>query len=99
LLDVSTVTSGPPVIVRAAGVLDINTVDELTDSVRPHLDAGLEVIVDFSGVTLCDSTGLGAVVRLERHARTTGARFALRWVRPHVAEVIDGPESPSGPAI
>ena len=111
LLDVSIATSGPPVIVRAAGILDITTVDELTEHVRPHLDAALEVIVDLSGVTLCDSTGLGALVRLERHARTTGANFALRSVRPHVAEVfamtgidrviriIDGPDSAGGTAI
>ena len=88
LLEVETVTSGPPVIVRAAGVLDITTVDELTESVRGYLDSGSEVIVDFAGVTLCDSTGLGAVVRLERHARSTGSRFALRAVRHHVAEVF-----------
>ena len=41
-----------------------------------------------SRVTLCDSTGLGAVVTFERHARAAGCSFAVRSPQPHVAEVF-----------
>jgi anti-sigma B factor antagonist len=88
LLDVHTDPAGAVTVVRVSGVLDVSTVEELGDMVRPQFHAGAEVLMDFSGVTLCDSTGLGAVVRLERRARATGCSLAVVNPRPHVAEVF-----------
>jgi anti-sigma B factor antagonist len=94
LIDIRVVDNGeadqshPFTVVYLTGVLDISTIDELGTVVRPHLRTDAEVIVDLSGVTLCDSTGLGAVVTFERHARAAGCRFAVRSPQPHVAEVF-----------
>ena len=88
LLDVRIVDDSPPTVVFLTGVLDISTIDELAAVVRPYLRTGADVIVDMSGVTLCDSTGLGAVVTFERQARATGCSFAVRSPQAHVAEVF-----------
>lgn len=88
LLDVQIEETDPSTIVRVAGVLDISTIEELENRVRPYLRTDAEVIVDFSGVTLCDSTGLGTVVKFDRQARAIGCSFAVRSPRPHVAEVF-----------
>jgi anti-sigma B factor antagonist len=88
LLDVATAETGPPLVLLVSGVVDIATAIDLTDGVQRHLRPGAEVVVDVSGVTLCDSTGLGAIVRLARAARTGGCSLALRAPRRHVREVL-----------
>ena len=88
LIDIRIVDDAGPTVVFLTGVLDISTIDELAAAVRPYLRTDADVIVDLSGVTLCDSTGLGAVVTFERHARAAGCSFAVRAPQPHVAEVF-----------
>lgn len=88
LVDIWTEASDAAMIVRVSGVLDISTVEEFAETVRTHLRPGATVQVDLSGVTLCDSTGLGAVVRLERRARAIACSFAILNPRAHVAEVF-----------
>lgn len=75
-------------VIAASGVLDLATVDRLERSVGDVLMAGRSVVIDLAGVTLCDSTGLGALVHLHRQARTAGVGFALRAPRRHVADVL-----------
>jgi anti-sigma B factor antagonist len=75
-------------IVSVSGILDVSTVEEFAETVRSHLRSGATVLVDLSGVTLCTSTGLGAVVRLERRARAIDCSFAIVNPRPHVAGIL-----------
>src|SRR5256885_1427216 len=44
---------------RLAGSLDLSTVDQLRAATGPACGSGSEVVLDLSGVTLCDSTGVG----------------------------------------
>jgi anti-sigma B factor antagonist len=88
LLDIQIESLPSSTVVSVAGVLDISTVDELDGLVRPELRTGGNVVIDLAGVTLCDSTGLGAIVKFDRFARTVECAFAVRRPRPHVAEIF-----------
>jgi anti-anti-sigma factor len=73
---------------RLAGDLDLSTVDELRASVGPACTAGDEVLLDLSELKFCDSTGVGAMVWLHRHATGAGGRLVLCAPRRHVREVL-----------
>jgi anti-sigma B factor antagonist len=88
LLDIETVVEETEIVVRPVGVLDVSTVELLVDVVRPHLADGRPVVVDVFGVTMCDSTGLGGIVSLEREARVRKTSFAVRNPRRHMARII-----------
>jgi anti-anti-sigma factor len=88
LLDIQLDETSASTIVSVAGILDISTVDELDGRVRPLLRTGTDVIIDLSDVTMCDSTGLGAIVKFDRFARGVECSFSVRRPRPHVAEVF-----------
>ncbi|MEX0172790.1 STAS domain-containing protein [Streptomyces sp. LMG1-1-1.1] len=66
--------------VTLVGDLAWDGADELLDATRAHLDpatapAGLRV--DCAGVTLCDSTGLSALLALHRLAEAAGVPLHL----------------------
>jgi anti-sigma B factor antagonist len=75
-------------VVSAAGTLDIATADAFERAVMAALEQGGPVVIDVSRLTLCDSTGLGAIVRLHRRAQTMKRGFALRDPRPHIADLL-----------
>ncbi|MEU6770212.1 STAS domain-containing protein [Streptomyces sp. NPDC046759] len=60
------------------GHLDLHTAHHLADALQPLLDRDPHtVLVDLSGVTFLDSTGLTCLITAYRTARSTGARLAL----------------------
>jgi anti-anti-sigma factor len=67
------------------GELDIGTASELEQAVERALDDGCrEVVLDLTGTTFLDSSGLGALIRA---ARTVDARRGTMSVRsPHGSE-------------
>lgn len=81
-LEVTTSVSGPSATVHVRGELLQETVARLNDAASPLADdAGVEhLVVDLSGVTFMDSTGLGSLLSLRNHVLVRGGRFAL--VRP-----------------
>lgn len=81
-------TSGQRMVVTAAGILDVSTIDELETEVVSALAPDVTVVIDIADLTACDSTGLGALVRLHRRAERVGANLALRNPRPHVADLL-----------
>ncbi|WP_078946095.1 STAS domain-containing protein [Streptomyces exfoliatus] len=61
--------------VTLAGDLAWDSAEELLDAARAHLDpasAPTDLRVDCAGLTLCDSTGLSALLALHRLARAAG---------------------------
>ena len=66
-------------LVVVSGDVDIGTApdfeDELARSVEDHLGRGL--VVDLTGVTFIDSTGLNALVRAFERQRLAGSSLAL----------------------
>jgi anti-sigma B factor antagonist len=65
-------------LVTVKGHLDLHTAHHLADALQPLLgDDRYTVLVDLSGVTFLDSTGLTCLITAYRTARSTGARLAL----------------------
>ena len=87
-LDIVTSGSGDSIAVSLTGVLDIATAGQLEAAVRGQVRAGRSVTIDLSGIDLCDSTGLGALVRLHRSTLAAGGQLSLRGARRHVADVL-----------
>ena len=73
------VDSSDVVVVVVAGDVDLGTApdfeDELARAVESGLDAGL--VIDLTGVSFIDSTGLNALVRAFERQRLIGESLAL----------------------
>ncbi len=66
------------VLVTAAGEIDASTAHQVADAVALALREGhRRVLLDFSGVTFIDSTGLGVLVKSHRSAEALGSVFAV----------------------
>jgi anti-sigma B factor antagonist len=87
-LEVSHTNAGQEHIIKVSGELDLSTVDTLRQAAEEHLEAGQTLILDLSGLTFCDSTGLGAMIRLHQRADTTGATLILCELRRRVTELL-----------
>ena len=87
-LRLSSSREGAGGIVTVAGALDVSTVGILEAAVDDLLGPGRRIIIDLADLSICDSTGLGALVRLHRRAERMGARIALRGPRQHVADIL-----------
>ena len=52
-------------------------------------DGASRLVVDMSGVTFCDSSGLGALLDVRRAAGDAGVAMVLRAVSRQVARLLD----------
>jgi anti-sigma B factor antagonist len=87
-LEISATETDQDTVMTVAGALDIATVDQLEAAAMEALERGHSVVLDVSGLTLCDSTGLGALVRIYRRAQAMGLTFGLHDPRQHVADLL-----------
>jgi anti-anti-sigma factor len=79
-------------VVRVAltGPLDIYTVPAFRQDVDPSADAGGQIVIDLTGVTLIDSAGLGALVSLRNQAFRDGAgSLGLVCPQQHLRRVFE----------
>jgi anti-anti-sigma factor len=76
------------VTVRAAGNLDIYTTSRLRRRMARHDLTDGRVVLDVSGVTLIDSSGLGTLLSFANTARRGGSRLRLVCT-PDLAGVLD----------
>jgi anti-sigma B factor antagonist len=77
-LEITTRDEGGCRVVAPAGELDIATGALLRDALADELAAGHTwVVVDLSGVSFIDSSGIGALVAAHVHFDEAGAGFAL----------------------
>ncbi|MDH2412684.1 STAS domain-containing protein [Nocardioides sp. CER19] len=73
-----------------SGDLDISGVEEFLSHAGRLLDAGTTAIeIDLAGVTFIDSSGLGALVRLQKSATAGGQQLRLANVPRPVTRILD----------
>jgi anti-sigma B factor antagonist len=78
------------VVFHLAGEIDVLTVAHLSALVNEVLtDAPSRIVLDMSGVTFCDSQGLGTLVVLSRKAQHARAVLALANVGDFLLRVLD----------
>jgi anti-sigma B factor antagonist len=75
----------------AAGEIDFDTHRRLLDTLIGEIDRGhVRIVLDLGGVTFCDSTGLGALVRLCRETAARQGWFRVADPTPVVRRTIEG---------
>jgi len=82
-LDIAVRPHGDSVVAAISGEIDLNTADALRKKLR-ELDAAghRSIVVDFSGVTFCDATGIGVLVAAHNRGSEHGGAISLAGVRP-----------------
>lgn len=75
---------------RVAGEVDIATAAALEEAGNALLDGRPRTLVlDFTEVPFCDSSGLGVLVRLYNRAVVVGCRLVVRNPAPNVHAVLE----------
>ncbi|MGW6023846.1 STAS domain-containing protein [Streptomyces sp. NPDC055099] len=82
-----TTATGP--VVELTGELDHESCSQLRD-VLPGLALrrGQLLVVDLAGITLCDSSGISALIAARNHALAAGAGIALAAVPGRISRVL-----------
>ncbi|MCZ4124603.1 STAS domain-containing protein [Streptomyces sp. H39-S7] len=70
-------TRGQTAAFSLAGDLDLHTAPVLYPTVEDVLGSHPTVIMDLTGITFCDSSGLNALIRLRRRAQEAGGDLIL----------------------
>ncbi len=81
--------NGVPTLV-ITGEVDLACVDELRDQLHAITSAPLGTgVVDLSGVTFLDSSGLGVLIAAKKHAVAANADLALAAPSPPCRKVLE----------
>ena len=76
-------------IARLEGDLDIVTTPVLRERLLSTLSPGMRLLViDLSGVSFCDVSGLAALIGTQRRARGLGITVRLAAPRPQTARLL-----------
>lgn len=76
--------------VRLSGDLDIVTSDAVKGELAHLVDSGHTALsLDLSDVGFVDSSGLGVLVAIHRHAQVKGGRLVVRSVPPQVQRLFE----------
>jgi anti-anti-sigma factor len=77
-------------IIEVRGSVDLSSADILERAAAEQATRGRsEILLDLSGVPLCDSTGLTALIRIHRLAATHGGRLLLVAPQPQVRGLLE----------
>lgn len=75
--------------VAVAGEVDVESAPRMRDALlRSIAEEEEAVILDLGAVTFLDSSGLAALVVVDRAARAKGVRFRLQSVPPRVTRLL-----------
>jgi anti-sigma B factor antagonist len=89
--DIDVTTDGDALVARLTGELDLTTRAAVVDTLVPPVSeaASSRLLIDMSGVSFCDSSGLGALLDVRRAAAGSGVDMVLRGVTRQVARLLD----------
>ena len=71
------------------GELDHHAAREIGGRLDRAIEAALPLVLDWSGVTFMDSSGIAVVMRVRQRVRDLGGAVTLRGVRPQARKVLD----------
>jgi anti-sigma B factor antagonist len=75
---------------RLTGDLDIVNAEDVKRELTELVDSGPEALtLDMEAVRFVDSSGLGTLVAIHRHAESAGARFVVRSVPAQVLRLFE----------
>jgi anti-anti-sigma factor len=79
-------------IVELWGEIDIATspalLRRLDDALSTAAHEQRRLIIDLTGVSFCDASGLGILIRVQRRARDLNVAMCLAGPRPHVMKLL-----------
>jgi anti-sigma B factor antagonist len=76
-------------VVSVTGEIDVHSGPNLREHLLAALAKGqLDLVVDLSGVSFLDSSGLGVLVTAHKRARAAGGALRLASCRPAVATIF-----------
>jgi len=76
-------------VITVTGEVDAHTAPVVRDAVEAVIAPQAQVVVDLSGVTFLDSTGLGVFVTALKHLRETDGSLDLVVTSPRVLKVFE----------
>lgn len=76
-------------VVTASGELDLAAADQLWEALEPLLLPGALVVLDGTGMTFLDSSGLRVLLQAHKRAESEGAVFRVVAPQPAVQRVLD----------
>ncbi|GAA0484384.1 hypothetical protein Ade02nite_87520 [Paractinoplanes deccanensis] len=84
-------TSAGTIHLAAAGEVDLGTVDDLTMALARAIstEGAVAIVIDFSEVTFCDSSGLHALDRAYHEAHVRGLVFRLTNPQHNVRRLLE----------
>lgn len=88
-LDVTTATSDDVTVIGLTGELDIYTVPAFRGEIDAIDPVSPPLVIDLTGVTLLDSSGLGALVSVLNRARNAGGQLGLVCPQRNVRRVFE----------
>ena len=88
-LEVSTTSLGLWAVVRVDGEIDLDSAGELSEAALAAMqEIGPRVVLDLSGVTFMDSTGLKVLLAVHKRAELAGGRLVLAGPTRSVNRVV-----------
>jgi anti-anti-sigma factor len=80
--------AGAPVL-RVSGEVAYSTCRLLQDALVPHVAPGNRIVLDFSEVTLLDSSGIGVILRAQVALADVGGTLVVRNPTPATLQVLE----------
>lgn len=87
-LSVDTELVSGAAVVTVAGEVDLSSAAFLQDELRAALEQSPTVVVDVSGMTFIDSSGLNALVHAHRSAQEAGSELRVRQPTPMFRKLL-----------
>jgi anti-anti-sigma factor len=81
--------TGPTTVIRVTGEVAYSTCRLLQEALVPHVAPGNKVVLDFSEVTLLDSSGIGVVLRAHRALADVAGTLVVRDPTPATLRVLE----------
>lgn len=85
---VSTQQVDSHVVISVTGEVDAHTADQVRAAIDAAITPGARLVVDLSGVSFLDSTGLGVFVTALKHLREQDGSLELVVTSPRVMKVF-----------